>query len=355
MTAADGIQFSAAAFLPGVGVTVLGVPFAGTLARYLTNYNPVIDEIRITEKSGAASQISISQEQSRSWSLIQMFGRTYKLEGLVGFFNGTFPSVLSYLVSSLPAAIVLGVAVAKGTSPTDPSTVTGTLGRAWQWFTSTGNGILFDVAFNLVVAPFNVLAARAFVSNYRLPSFNLKSVMTEAEQQNPLKIYQIPGLVTSTILNVLASRALTFADADILWNYGPEGEFAWSLLSAVIQAPLLLITTRIQSHPTDADGTPLPAGPRASESAEDDVLIRPVRYSGVVDAFQSIIAEENWPTLFRGAFWGVVFAVGRAGFNQYILKELHNGDLGVQPGQPGPGPRQPRAPVQRQPPPPVRS
>ncbi|EKD01061.1 hypothetical protein A1Q2_04559 [Trichosporon asahii var. asahii CBS 8904] len=333
MTAADGIQFSAAAFLPGVGVTLLGVPFAGTLARYLTNYNPVIDEINVTEKNGV-NKISVSEEQPRSWSLIQMFKRTYKLEGIAGFFNGAFPSVLSYLVSSLPAAIVLGVAVAKGTSPTDPATTTGTLGRAWAWFTQTGNGVLFDVAFNLLVAPFNVLAARAFVSAYRLPSFNLKSVMTESEQSNPLRLYQIPGLVTSTILDVLVGRALTFADADILWSYGPEGEFAWSLFSALVQAPFLLVTTRIQSHPSDADGTPLPVGPRSSNSAEDDILVRPVRYGGVVDAVQSIIAEENWPTLFRGAFWGVVFAVGRAAFNQYILKELQSGALTGQPPAP---------------------
>lgn len=333
MTAADGIQFSAAAFLPGVGVTVLGVPFAGTLARYLTNYNPVIDEINVTEKNGVG-KISVSEEQPRSWSLIQMFKRTYKLEGMAGFFNGAFPSVLSYVVSSLPAAILLGVAVAKGTSPTDPSTMTGTLGRAWRWFTQTGNGVLFDVAFNLVVVPFNVLAARAFVSNFRLPSFNLKAVMTEAEQANPFKIYQIPGLVTSTILDVLVGRALTFADADILFNYGPEGEFAWSLFSAVVQAPFLLITTRIQSHPSDAEATPLPVGPRASNSAEDDVLVRPVRYAGVVDAVQSIIAEENWPTLFRGAVWSVVFAVGRAAFNQYVLRELQAGSFGGQPPAP---------------------
>lgn len=327
MTASDGIQFSAAAFLPGVGVTLLGVPFAGGLARYLTNYNPVIDEINITEKNGVG-KITVSEEQNRAWSLPQVFKRTYRLEGLAGFFNGAFPSVLSYVASSLPAAIILAVAVAKGTDPTDPTSIGGNLGRAWGWFTSTANGLLFDVTFNLLVAPLNVLAARSFVSSSQLPSFNLKAVTTKDEQENPLRLYKIPGLVTSTILDVIVGRALSYADADILFNYGPEGEFAWSLLTAVLQAPFLLVTTRIASHPSDAEGTPLPVGPKVAQSAEDDILIRPVRYNGVVDAVQSIIAEENWWTLFRGAVWGVIFAAGRTAFNVYVLKQIHDGNLG---------------------------
>lgn len=177
----------------------------------------------------------------------------------------------------------------------------------------------------LLSVPVVVLVNRAIVTPYRVPNVPLTALnvlLTRYEQASPWLMLKTPGLVLGLALSTLNGNLLTAVGPHVM-NTRPVPQLRLSrdahiaicvvlpLLDTLWTVPLDVAVTKlsVQSHSqysvaSDSDDLEAAALEPLRVSDEEVVALRPgPHYTGLVDAFRTIVAEEGRGALYRGWGW----------------------------------------------------
>ncbi|KAK1227520.1 hypothetical protein PQX77_009473 [Marasmius sp. AFHP31] len=218
------------------------------------------------------------------------------------------------------------------------------------------SGIIYSVWLGSVVVlhlaidiPIQILTIRAIVTPDKLPwtkpSVGFKTLLSPIERRRPWKLYLLPGILTSHLVQMLVMAFIGQLSGYLTWSLtasqGLEGwmkvvvlKLIFAMIPATFLAPWKIAQARLAVQRTrinedgdaiiDADANAAEeasvvedrsavedtAEPDTSSvgvepySTEDVINLRDAEepYAGLVDCFKKIVGEEGRRTLFR-AWW----------------------------------------------------
>lgn len=267
--------------------------------------------------------------------VIPTLQRTLALEGWWGIYKGAYITAVINVITMSPLLALLSVAgkdlpelpdegsgrhLKRALAAAGPQSSVGTvLGE-----------LAFGLLINIAILPLNILWVRLFVTPFKLP-FSPRSVgalVSKSERANPKLLYLAPGLIPAETAAYLIPHA-TQGAFQLLISGKILGSVLYVLLTAIStlwMVPLYVAITKISAAPNytpDSGYVPVDdeengergvaveqvvhlsaVFPRASSTEEDVVTLRPPpRYTGIVDALQTIRREEGTMALYRGWEW----------------------------------------------------
>ncbi|GMK59776.1 hypothetical protein CspeluHIS016_0803820 [Cutaneotrichosporon spelunceum] len=282
-----------------LGTTFVGMPITGALTRTQANYVPKEKDDVAAEEKG-----QVQDGKSAEIGVLAMLGRTWKLEGARGIFKGLLPAALASIAGSLGSAALTHFGIAtKG---------------------SVGASVGAAIALGILFIPFSVLTSRSIVSPLRLPfaKKSIRGVTSARERKEPLRLWDVPGMIANVTIQTLAPIAVTALTFPLLYaaaaaaspemqdNDGPVTRYALAYiicntLPTLWVVPLNVLQEKLSVAP-DADATELMATDAEFErSATEDVVTprRKPRYTGLIDAYNTVKKEEGVCALYRGWVW----------------------------------------------------
>ncbi|KAF9475764.1 mitochondrial carrier [Pholiota conissans] len=299
-------------FLAMVVSLAIIVPLTGVLVRFRANYNP--KSLQLDSEGGAAAHTGPIVN-----SYFQMFGRVYRIEGLLGLYKGLMPTAISTLIVSIIILLVVDTEQPRHGKYRAPETgVVGTL--------------FYSFAMMIISLPTSILTYRAITTPHKLGYFDLmgslRILLTPTERRRPWILYFTPGLMAAEmshiavivlILGPLRRLLLPSMSRPVV---SPSDISLWKLVIYLIVfcttisvlTPLEVIATRLaiqRNHASaeynsvaqevDGDGEDTVE----YSGAEEDVIgLRNERdpYLGLVDCAKRIVDEEGLTALYR-AWW----------------------------------------------------
>jgi hypothetical protein len=142
------------------------------------------------------------------------------------------------------------------------------------------------------------------------PKAALQVLLSPAERASPLRLYAVPGVALSEILQALVapflSMLLQFVPGIYLSHRLPVLLAALPIiaLATALLTPLQVLGTRLTLQRLD-DKAPDAAADAAPPAYEEVVELRTAEhapYTSLLDCGRQVVREEGWRTLFR-AWW----------------------------------------------------
>ncbi|KAF7317105.1 hypothetical protein HMN09_00445200 [Mycena chlorophos] len=164
------------------------MPFLGALVRFRANYTP-----RRVDDLEAASDSTVVEATSYFGTL----KRVYTVQGWAGLYQGIVPSIAEVVLDFIMFFLSIRLA------PLMPSVqiLPFHLRNLWGLIPF----LLLYLLFAAVPVALHVVRVRAIVTRYRLRTLNLgtalRVLLSSAERRNPLRLYQLPGVVFATLLS----------------------------------------------------------------------------------------------------------------------------------------------------------
>jgi hypothetical protein len=299
-------------FLATIVSLAIFVPLTGVLVRFRANYNP--KGLQLDSEGGAAPHTGPVVT-----SYIQMFLRTYQLEGGPGLYKGLMPTALSTVVVSIIILLAVDTdAPRHGKYRAPEAGVLGTL--------------FYSLAMLIISLPTSILTYRSITTPHKLPYFNvmkgLRVLLTPTERRRPWILYLTPGLMAAELCHIVIIVVFLGPMRRILLPRSPKGVIkpsdvsVWKLVlylillvaSILVLAPLEVIATRLaiqRNHASveynsvsqEVDGDTEDTEDYAG-TEEDVIGLRSEGdpYLGLADCAKRIIDEEGYMTLYR-AWW----------------------------------------------------
>ncbi|BEI93499.1 uncharacterized protein CcaverHIS019_0511270 [Cutaneotrichosporon cavernicola] len=309
--------------------TAFGMPVAGALTRMQSNWVP-------KGKGEKGENVDVANDCT-DLGVIGTIRRTWTIEGAGGIFKGTYLSTIASLAGSFGSAMV-DLASPFPREP-DSDAITNVIrGLGLSSPAILGARITAAVATNIAFIPFKVLISRSVVTPLRLsmsPS-SIRGITSERERNGPWRLWAIPGMIANITLQTLTPFLVTAVTLPLLYAAAaaatPQAEnetvtagcalayIAANTIPTLWMAPLKVLEEKLAVAP-DADMAEIKATDAEFErfSAEDVVVARPPpRYTGLMDAFNTVRKEEGIGALYRGWIW-TAFYLSVSALNQAVV------------------------------------
>ncbi|BEJ10627.1 hypothetical protein CspHIS471_0100490 [Cutaneotrichosporon sp. HIS471] len=301
--------------------TAFGMPVAGALTRMQSNWVPKGK----VEKGEKWEKVEKGNGKNTDRGVIGTMRRTWTVEGVGGFIKGTYPATIASLAGSFGSAMVY-LASPFPREPNSHAITTLIRGLGHSSPAILGASITAALATNIAIIPFNVLTSRSVVTPLRLPlaPSSIRGITSERERKEPWRLWAIPGMIANITLQTLAPFAMTAITIPLLYAAAsaaaPQSEndpvtagyalayIAANTLPTLWMTPLKVLEEKLAVAP-DADMAEIKATAAEFEriSAEDVVVARPPpRYTGLIDAFNTVKKEEGIGALYRGWIWTAI-------------------------------------------------
>ncbi|KAK1231025.1 hypothetical protein PQX77_005865 [Marasmius sp. AFHP31] len=315
-------------------------PLSSAVVRWRAHYRPsrIRSQNRYGERQAFIENEGVIAPVLGYFTILK---RVYTVEGLMGYYKGLVPHILSILLS-------MAIFFPRTVSSSKPSSgsgdgMEGDLRREENIFLDSTIAVTKRLFYWIIRSafsmPLEVIANRAITTSYKLPwlspAKSLRILLSPTERRSPWKLYLLPGY--------LISRAIVFAFwlgvgpirdvllPDNVRNPPPDqvstGTKAmipyilFHILLILVQTPLRVAVVRLslqRCHDAEVE-----AGPegndnsgrgRASEgqvpgvqrySNEDVIVLKDTYrfpYTGLLDCLNTIINDEGWKTLMKSGW-----------------------------------------------------
>ncbi|KAL0064255.1 hypothetical protein AAF712_008840 [Marasmius tenuissimus] len=299
------------------------VPLSGALVRWRVHYNP-----RRIQLEDAEDQDDAPPNRTVT-GFFSTLRRIYVVEGFSGYYKGLIPNILGSLFGMIVTFATLAYLAHHGFS--------GIIYSVWLC-----SVVVLHLAIDI---PIQILTIRAIITPYKLPwtkpSFGYKMLLSPIERRQPWKLYLLPGILISHLVQLLVGAFIGQLSGYLTWSLtasqGLEGwmkvvvlRLIFAVIPATFLAPWKIVQARLAVQRTRANGDgdanvaadadvaeeasvvedTSVAEPDTSSvgvepySTEDVINLRDAEepYAGLVDCFKKIVVEEGRRTLFR-AWW----------------------------------------------------
>ena len=167
----------------------------------------------------------------------------------------------------------------------------------------------------LVTLPFEILAVRTLATPHLLPITtpisNLRLLLTSDERSHPFRSLWTPSRFIASFIPPLSAvfllpQFLRFGEQNGLIAY----LVSQIAIAGLIRTPLAVLAARLNAQRSGGTGAAI-VHQKGEESAEVEgvVQVRPTPYRNILDAAQTMVAEEGWYSLWRGWPLEVLLAI----------------------------------------------
>ncbi|KAJ7800691.1 mitochondrial carrier [Mycena olivaceomarginata] len=291
-----------ATILPTALIFGITMPFVGVLVRYRAEYTPIRGVGLPGEDGGDL--------RSETYSYFGMMKRVHRVQGWPGLYKGIMPSIIATLFTILVISpVAMFLAIGHQVLPS---------GRMVLPAQSSIVLLILNFGLSLVPAilliPMQIITNRTITTPHKLSAFAPKAalqvLLSPAERASPLRLYAVPGVALSEILQALVapflSMLLQFVPGIYLSHRLPVLLAALPIiaLATALLTPLQVLGTRLTLQRLD-DKAPDAAADAAPPAYEEVVELRTAEhapYTSLLDCGRQVVREEGWRTLFR-AWW----------------------------------------------------